>query len=348
MNLVTGALGVGKTTTIAHLLRGRPAHERWAVLVNEFGRIGIDGDRLTDAAGETSGVAVREVAGGCLCCAVGVPTRVAVTEILRRVRPDRLLIEPSGLGHPAGLFDLLEGPDLGPHLRLDAVITLVDVRRFDDLGPVGLDPTGMDQIEIADVLVGNKADLADVEQVPRFRAWAKGLFPPRRVEVVQHGQLDPDWLALPSDGRRIARSSEHEDAHAQAHAQAHAHEHAHEHEHASEPRHDPAPRRPVRLEGAALGRHAVGWLFHPDDRFDERALIETLEGGAWPRRVKGVLRLASGRTIAIDRVDEELYLRDSAYRRSSRVEMVDVGTRDPLDVQRIEDRLLEALADSGR
>ena len=122
VNLVTGSLGVGKTTTIAHLLASRPAHERWAVLVNEFGRVGIDGERLADAAGDGPGVAIREVAGGCMCCAVGVPTRVAVTEILRRVRPDRLLIEPSGLGHPAGLFDLLQGPQLRAHLRARGLI----------------------------------------------------------------------------------------------------------------------------------------------------------------------------------------------------------------------------------
>ena len=63
VNLVTGFLGTGKTTTIRHLLHTHPDNERWAVLVNEFGEVGVDGALLDD-----TGVAVQEVAGGCLCC----------------------------------------------------------------------------------------------------------------------------------------------------------------------------------------------------------------------------------------------------------------------------------------
>jgi G3E family GTPase len=94
-NLVMGFLGVGKTTAILDLLKQKPKNENWAVLVNEFGKIGIDGAIYTAA-----GVTVKEVAGGCLCCAVGIPFQVSVNQLLKEVRPDRLLIEPTGLGHP--------------------------------------------------------------------------------------------------------------------------------------------------------------------------------------------------------------------------------------------------------
>lgn len=90
-----GFLGVGKTTAILDLFKQKPKNENWAVLVNEFGKIGIDG-----AIYSAAGITVKEVAGGCLCCAVGLPFQVSVNRLLKEVRPDRLLIEPTGLGHP--------------------------------------------------------------------------------------------------------------------------------------------------------------------------------------------------------------------------------------------------------
>lgn len=88
VNIITGVLGVGKTTAIRHLISQRPPNENWAIVVNEFGALGIDGAVLDTAGGLTSdgggdgGVTVREVAGGCLCCAVAAPFTVAVTQVL--------------------------------------------------------------------------------------------------------------------------------------------------------------------------------------------------------------------------------------------------------------------------
>ncbi len=100
-HLIGGPLGAGKTSLIRDLLAQKPAHERWAVLLNEFGQIGLDAALLsTDA----DGVALGEVAGGCLCCVNGVPFQVGLGRLLRKAKPDRLLIEPSGLGHPLQLL----------------------------------------------------------------------------------------------------------------------------------------------------------------------------------------------------------------------------------------------------
>ena len=88
-NILTGFLGVGKTTTILNLLKNKPEKENWAVLVNEFGEIGIDGALMTD-----QGALIKEVPGGCMCCTAGVPMSVGITALLRQ-KPDRLLIEPT-------------------------------------------------------------------------------------------------------------------------------------------------------------------------------------------------------------------------------------------------------------
>ena len=111
-NIITGFLGSGKTTAIQSLLKQKPAHEKWAVLVNEFGEIGIDGTILSD-----SGAIIKEVPGGCMCCAAGVPTSVALVALLK-TEPDRLIVEPTGLGHPKKIFSTLSSEQFSQHIEL--------------------------------------------------------------------------------------------------------------------------------------------------------------------------------------------------------------------------------------
>ncbi len=99
-HIITGFLGAGKTSAILHLLKHKADNERWAVLVNEFGEIGVDGSIFSGQQTEMQGVFVREVPGRCMCCVAGVPMKVALNQLLAKAKPDRLLIEPTGLGHP--------------------------------------------------------------------------------------------------------------------------------------------------------------------------------------------------------------------------------------------------------
>ena len=107
--IITGFLGVGKTSAILHLLTQKPAHERWAILVNEFGEIGIDKSLFEGQLTADSGVFIREVPGGCMCCAASLPMQIALNQLLAASRPHRLLIEPTGLGHPAPRFEAAIG-----------------------------------------------------------------------------------------------------------------------------------------------------------------------------------------------------------------------------------------------
>lgn len=106
-NIITGFLGVGKTTAILNLMKNKPDNERWAILVNEFGEIGVDGSLVGGQHSDNQNVFIREVPGGCMCCAAGLPMQIALNQLLSEARPDRLLIEPTGLGHPKEVLEVL-------------------------------------------------------------------------------------------------------------------------------------------------------------------------------------------------------------------------------------------------
>ena len=86
-NIITGFLGVGKTSAILHLLKEKPKDERWAILVNEFGEIGVDGSLFEGQHNQEQGVFIREVPGGCMCCAAGLPMQIALNQLLTRANP---------------------------------------------------------------------------------------------------------------------------------------------------------------------------------------------------------------------------------------------------------------------
>ena len=156
-NLITGFLGSGKTTSILHLLANKDPAEKWAVLVNEFGEVGIDGALLAD-----SGAMVKEIPGGCMCCVNGLPMQVGLNTLLRQGKPDRLLIEPTGLGHPKQILDLLTAPVYEPWLELRATLCLLDPRQLLDEKAINND-NFRDQLASADIIVANKSDRATAE-----------------------------------------------------------------------------------------------------------------------------------------------------------------------------------------
>ena len=188
VNIIAGPLGVGKTTVINHLLRHRPEGERWAVLVNEYGLVGLDaalmkGEREADG---PKGVEIREVAGGCICCSAGLMFDVSLTMLLQR-RPARLLIEPTGLAALSGILDTLDRPGIREAVDVRSVVCLLNPGRFrDDI----LRDQVLDQIEAADVLLASKADQASSSELEDFYDWANALFPPRQfVGQVEQGQV---------------------------------------------------------------------------------------------------------------------------------------------------------------
>ncbi|HFC6395352.1 GTP-binding protein [Neisseria bacilliformis] len=192
VHLISGFLGTGKTTALKSLMVQKNPDEKWVIIVNEFGEIGIDGAVLSD-----NGIPVAELAGGCLCCTAGAQMGATVQKMLRDAQPDRLMIEASGLAHAASVIDELKAKPLGDLLEIAAVFTVVDPRQF--INPdYANQALYKDQIGVCDVLVASKTDLCTPEQLAEFHAKAAKLFPPKaKVAEVQNAQLDIRWLDIP-------------------------------------------------------------------------------------------------------------------------------------------------------
>lgn len=309
-NIITGFLGVGKTTALNQLLSQKPENETWAILVNEFGQIGVDQTTLPSE----EGLHVRELAGGCICCALGPSLAITLTMLIRRSNPDRLIIEPTGLGHPEGIIDVLQGISFEDVLDLRATICLLDSRSLEQPEIVA-NEVFQDQINLADVVAINKCDLAEEAQVDQAELLLNGIFPPKqRVIRCQQGNIPLDVLDLVRSGQLKAQFPE-------AHPR-HDHDHDHQsHGHATEDKSHPTPGIPVRKLGEGNGMVSCGWVFHRDDSFDYDALYSYLNSLEQVQRVKGAFRIGYA-WIFYNRVLDEHSVSKLAYRRDSRLEII--------------------------
>lgn len=193
-NIITGFLGVGKTSAILNLLKKKPEDERWAVLVNEFGEIGVDGSLFQGQHKKGQGVYISEVPGGCMCCAAGLPMQTALNQLLSRAKPDRLLIEPTGLGHPIEVMQTLSSKYYRDVLSLQKILTLVDARKLRDRRYTEHE-TFNQQIAIADIVVGNKQDLYADGDASALEAYAKEqCFPGVQLIFTEQGVIKPGDL----------------------------------------------------------------------------------------------------------------------------------------------------------
>lgn len=176
INVVTGALGVGKTSVIASLLSTKPLDEFWVVILNEFTDVGVD--TLTLASVARGPYDVRTIPGGCLCCTGELTFRQQLRSLLHGpVRPHRILIEPSGIGHPGAVIEELRGQERSGAVKLMSVIGLVDPNRLAVFTSTDIE---REQLEAADVLLLSKADSATEQNHVDFTDAAQAMFPPKR------------------------------------------------------------------------------------------------------------------------------------------------------------------------
>jgi G3E family GTPase len=259
INIIMGFLGVGKTTSILNILKQKPTDEKWAVLVNEFGEVGIDGAILS----AESGMIISEVPGGCLCCVSGIPFQAALANLIAQQKPDRILIEPTGLGHPRNLIRTLTSKEYLQRIELKASVCLVDPRQLKD-PRYQQHETFNDQCFLADVLVANKTDVCSEQDKESFYQYAKSIEPTKTaLGWVEQGQLELAWLDLERDENRQCKG--------------------HHHHHSSDDKEEGmklvslAPEQKYQaFENHGMGYYSLGWLLAEDQIFDHHALTQWL------------------------------------------------------------------------
>ncbi|CAL1125097.1 unnamed protein product [Cladocopium goreaui] len=328
-NVIVGFLGSGKTTAITKLIDQRPAGENWSVLINEYGMVSID-HALVDANRE--GVAVEELAGGCACCTLAFAFQPLLAQLIRRTKPDRLILEPSGVSHPANVVDILRGPNFSSAIDLRNIICLIDPKDFED--PRWRETTiFQDQVQLADIVVLNWTDNRDRELVDRCRAWIETFSPPKHMILeTSYGAIDLELLDMEFDTLRFPLFA---DAHASPKSNqeelsvlelaskigSHSKDGVDKHSESDVANRRPGHRQPLRFQNDDPSYDACGWIFHVDDIFDRDKLLDLL-GYVHPIvRLKGVFRCHDGWWM-INRAKDATTYSTSAYRRDSRLEII--------------------------
>jgi len=188
VTIITGYLGAGKTTLINHLL-GQHHGKRYAVIINEFGDLGIDGDLIINT-DET----IIELTNGCLCCSVRGDLLAALTSLRPRLEEfDGVIVETSGLADPAPVaqtFLVDENDSRG--FSLDAVIALVDARHGATL--IEQEPESAAQVAFADRLVLTKPDLSTPDAMANLRSHLRQLNPQAPITVASNGVLSHETI----------------------------------------------------------------------------------------------------------------------------------------------------------
>ncbi len=253
--VITGFLGAGKTTIIRNMLMNAGG-KKIALIINEFGDLGVDGEVLKGCGAENcTEDDIIELTNGCICCTVAddfVPTMQKLLE--RDVKPDHIVIETSGLALPQPLVAAFNWPDIRTRVTVDGVVTVVDsaavaagrfaddhdrvdaIREADDSldhdSPI--EELFEDQLTCADLIVLNKTDLLDGEGVARVRAEVAERIA-RKPTLIEAKNGDVPALVLLGLGAGTEddienRKSHHELEHEALHASGEAHDHHHDHD----------------------------------------------------------------------------------------------------------------------
>jgi G3E family GTPase len=320
VHVLSGFLGAGKTTAVKDLLARRADRERIAVVVNEFGTLGVDGALLSDCAS----CILKEVTGGCVCCTAMADLEASLEEVSDLVAPTRFVLEPTGLARPSELVDLLRGPRWANRFDVRPVITILDPQQ-DPAGAYEGSALFRDQVDTGDILVVNRCDLASEAEILAAEEFARALVPAKLLVIrASHGALpDAVWdlerpAAPPGTTLLVAR-------------------HAHAHEDSVEG-----------IEG-----HVGHGIAHPPERvYDVERLLAVLErllGGALTRgrvaRAKGLFHTTAGWCVH-EIAGGRLTAAETSWRRDSRVDVI-LKAPGPGDWEALEAALEDALVPEG-
>lgn len=229
VDIFSGFLGAGKTTLIKKLIKEVFAGQQIVLIENEFGEIGIDGGFLRDA-----GINITEMNSGCICCTLVGDFTKALKKVMEEFAPDRIIIEPSGVGKLSDVAHAVEQVD-GAHIG--AKVTVVDagkcrmyMRNFGEFFN--------DQVENADLIVMSRTDTAGEGKILVAAELLKHLNPSAGLITTPWDKLSGEQIREAMDANGLRAEMEHMEHEHRHHHHDHDHEHEHEHEHDHEHGHE--------------------------------------------------------------------------------------------------------------
>ncbi|ABM69834.1 CobW family GTP-binding protein [Prochlorococcus marinus] len=237
VTIISGFLGSGKTTLLNHILKNQVGIKT-AVLVNEFGEIGIDNDLIIEGSED-----MIELNNGCICCSINGELLNTVSKVLERAEKlDYLIVETTGLADPLPVAMTFAAGDLREKVRLDSIITVIDGENFDF--EINNTSIAYSQILYGDILLLNKSDLVNEKQLKKIEEFINKIKKEPRIlrstnsEVALHtimsvGLFETDTFEFEKNKKNIEQNSHDHSSHSHDHS-SHSHDHSsHSHDHSS-------------------------------------------------------------------------------------------------------------------
>ena len=326
INIISGFLGAGKTTLIKKLLDGAFEGEKVVLLENEYGEVGIDGGFMKD-----TGVQITELNSGCICCTLVGDFTVALGELIDQYNPDRILIEPSGVGKLSDIRRVVDDVARTHPVELAGCATVADVGKC-KMYARNFGEFFIDQIESAETIILSRTQMTTEPKIEQCVALLREHNAKARIITTPWDQLEPKQMLetiehptflLTLEDLPEADHHDHEHHHDHDHEHHHDHDdHEHHHDHDHEHHHDHE-----HGEGCSCGcGHDHHGHHHADEifenigvetpkKFDEAALreaigqLEEFDIYGDVLRAKGILPLTDGRWLHFDYVPDEVDIR---------------------------------------
>ena len=229
VTIISGFLGSGKTTLLNHILKNQVGIKT-AVLVNEFGEIGIDNDLIIEGSED-----MIELNNGCICCSINGELLNTVSKVLERAEKlDYLIVETTGLADPLPVAMTFAAGDLREKVRLDSIITVIDGENFDF--EINNTSVAYSQILYGDILLLNKSDLVNEKQLKKIEEFINKIKKEPRIlrstnsEVALHtimsvGLFETDTFEFEKNKKNIEQNSNDHSSHSHDHS-SHSHDHS--------------------------------------------------------------------------------------------------------------------------
>jgi G3E family GTPase len=188
VNLLFGFLGSGKTTLVKRLLTERGKKVKTAVIVNEFGEVGVDGEILRG-----NNVDMVEINSGCLCCTLRGSLMLAVEELRNKKNVERIIVEATGIAQPGELTETLRDASIKLRVDIGPLVTVVDGAKFQKLVTV-LGEFYVAQIENADIVIVNKADLVTADEMEAVGQQVREINAHADILFAEQCDVDTEYL----------------------------------------------------------------------------------------------------------------------------------------------------------